>query len=94
MYNIMTCSGFGTEILGSCSIAWFAIGVLVFFNMIIRRQLENAGMGYNLWGGFVGGLFPFIIIISIWGTVKWSLAAGLVGCVILGLLVGMVLGEE
>jgi len=93
MYNIMTCSGFTTEVLGGCSIAWFSIGIIIFAVLILRKQLnDNIGIDYNLIGGFVGSIVPFLIIVSISGSAKWSLIVGLIGAVIGGVVGGLFLG--
>lgn len=93
MYNIMTCGGFTTEVLGGCSIAWFSLGIIIFIVLILRKQLnDNFGIDYNLIGGFVGAIVPFLIVVSISGSAKWSLVVGLIGAVIGGVVGGLFLG--
>lgn len=92
MYNIMTCGGWEeTGFMGPCSMSWMAICFLVFVVLISRKQIgENLGVGYNIFAGFGGAIFPILIIVSIWGTAKWGLLAGIIGSLLAGIGVGQV----
>ncbi len=67
VYNIMSCSGFGTDVLGGCSLAWFGIGALIIGLLVLTKQLNDLGFEFDtIWGG-IGAFVPYIIIITITG---------------------------
>ena len=89
VYNLMSCGNFTGF---SCSIAWFIVAILVFLTLIIRRQSENFGYGFNVIGGFAGWIIPFLLLITFTGSEKWSLAGGLIGLAVGGFLIGQFFG--
>ena len=83
------------EVLGGCSIAWFAFGILIFVVLIMRKQLnDNIGVEYNTILGFILSIIPFLITVSFTGSPKWSLLVGLVGAIVGGVIGGYVFGGE
>jgi len=90
----MSCQGWTESgFMGPCSVSWLVLAILVFVVLISRKQIgENLGYTYNLIGGFVGVIVPFLIIITIFGTYKWAFLAGLVGSFIGGLFGGSIFG--
>lgn len=96
LHNLMTCENFTpTGFMGGCSIAWLAAVVIVFVIMIARKQIqENLGYSFHLIGSIVGGFIPFLVIITIFGSPKWSLLAGILGALIGGLAAGTIWETE
>jgi len=93
-YNMMTCSGFSTSVMGGCSVAWLVLAVLVVLAMVANRQINDLGTEFNQWGGYVGLALPYFLIVSITGNIKIGLLAGLVGIFVGGLLAGQFMGGE
>lgn len=98
---MMTCSGGDWNmgaILSDCSFAWFAFAIVLFLCLIARRQFEDGmlsgfGSGFNLIGGLVGGLGLLVVVISVTGSPRWGLLAGIGGAAIGGLGVGFFTGS-
>lgn len=93
MFNPMTCSGMDTGILGSCSMSWFSLAIIVFLALIARRQCTDgilAGTGFNIIGAFSLGLGLNIVLTILTGEARWSLLAGVVGVVAGGYLIGLI----
>jgi len=95
MYNLMSCSGWtnGLSFLGPCSLSWLSIAFVVFLCLILRRQCEDgvlSGMGFNIIGSFIGGLGGSLLVITVFGSARWSLLIGVLGIAIGGFVVGMV----
>lgn len=93
-YNMMTCSGFSTAIMGGCSISWLILAVLVILAMIANRQINDLGQEWNQWGGYIGAVVPYVVVISITGNVKIGAVVGLIGMLLGGFLAGQFLGGE
>lgn len=96
---MMSCSGQGwsMSILGDCSMAWISFAIVLFLVMIARRQCTDgilAGTGFNTIGAFVLGLGLNILTISIFGSARWGLLAGVLGVAIGGYVLGMFFGGE
>jgi len=91
-YNIMSCEGFGTELLGGCSMAWFGMAILFFIVVFTRKGVEMANMEFNSLGAFAGAYLPYIIIISLTGSAKFSMLGGIIGLFVGGLVLGMFMG--
>jgi len=88
----MTCNNFSAGVLGGCSLAWLAFGLLLFVVLISNRQMDNLGLEYNMAFGFVGMILPYLIIITFSGSIKYSLLFGLIGSAVGGILGAMFFG--
>lgn len=97
-YGIMSGCGFGAD--GKCGLssafwmAWIGIGILVILLVLSKKWLgeeEIIGYPFNWLGSFIGILI-YIIVVSITGSAKWSLLAGLIGLFGGGFGLGSVLG--
>lgn len=92
--NLMTGAGFDTRFLGEYGMAWLVVAILFFIIIFSRRWLgEEFGMPFSIVGAFVGAYVPYLIVITITCSVKFSLAAGMIGFVIGAFLAGMFFGE-
>ena len=91
--NMMSCTGFETGVMGPCSQAWLIMGLLFLIVIVSRKQIEDfLGWDYNLLGGFIGAFAPYLILVTLFGWIKWGLLAGLVGSFVGGMMIGQVLG--
>jgi len=89
-YNLMSCEGFDTGILGGCSMGWFSIAITFFLALVLRRQAEDLlGMQFNLAGALAVGLGLNVVITTLTGSVRWSLLGGILGVVVGGFVIGM-----
>lgn len=96
MYNIMSCGGFDTSFFGGCGMSWLGLVILFFIVALTRKWIgEEAGIEYNFWIGLSGAFLLDIIVVTITGSFKWALLAG-IGGACLGFLGGMMFsgGEE
>jgi len=91
-YNLMSCEGFGTEFMGGCSMAWVGMAMIFFIVVFTRKGVEMAGMEFNSIGGFAGAYLPYLIIISITGSAKWSMLGAIIGLLVGGLALGYFTG--
>jgi hypothetical protein len=80
MYNLMTCQGF--DPISTCSMAWGSGAFLVLLSLCLGSWAE--GLGYNTLFGVIGVVLPYIIVISIFGSVSWAFLAALLGLLIGG----------
>ncbi len=99
VYNLMTCEGssWTMSILGGCSMAWLCIAILFFLTIILRRQCDDgilAGQSFNFIGALIGGLGVAVLLITLTGSARWALLAGIAGIAAGGFLVGMFIGGE
>lgn len=95
VYNLMTCEGFGTSILGGCSMAWITIAILVFIGLIVKKQYEDgilSGLNFNFIGSAFLGLGSAIVILYLFGEARWAFLAGILGIGIGGYVGGLILG--
>lgn len=94
MYNIMSCSGFDSTMMGTCSIAWFGLALLFFVVVFSQRWLgeDVTGMNYDGLFGFIGAYGSYLVVITLSGSPKWALLAGLLGSLIGGLGLGALRG--
>ena len=76
----MSCSGFDASVMGSCSLAWIAM-VLIFFIAAFTRKWggEEMGLDFSFLWSLVSGFLSYIILITIFGSIKWALLAGIIG---------------
>ena len=89
--NIFSCSGFGKEILGGCSLAWMA-PVLIFFIIVFARKYlgEDAGVPFSFPGALLGGFGGYFIIVTFTCSYKLALVGGLAGIVVLGIVLASI----
>lgn len=93
MYNMFSCSGFGTELLGGCSMAWLGLVLLFFVTAIVRKWGgEEMGVDFNFPAGVIAGCLVYFVLISLVGSFKWAFVAGLVAMLIGGYLLGQFFG--
>jgi len=66
--------------------------VIIFAIAILHRQLNNFGMPFNKWVAYIMFL-PYFIIDKFF-ALKWAIAVGLFGGIILGFVGGMFTGAD
>lgn len=92
----MTCEGtnwVAGAFLGDCSMSWLTLVIVVFIALILRRQAEDgflSGMGFNVVGALGVGLGLDILLVTLFGSPRWALLAGIAGVAIGGFLLGMI----
>lgn len=92
--NIMTGAGFELGVMGSFSMAWIGMVILVFLIFFTRKWIgEEMGIGFNILTAFIGAILPYLIVVTITCEFKWALMAGLVGFIVGGFLVGQFIGS-
>lgn len=81
--NIMTGAGFDTSFLGQYGQAWLVV-VLLFFIVVFARKWigEAMNLNFSTVGGFVGAYLPYLIVITLFCSVKFALLAGIAGMVV------------
>lgn len=92
MYDMMTCGGLGTSVLGPCSLSWFAFAIVLMLGLVLRRQCQDgifSGTGYNAIAALGLGLVLTYLTVSLTGEPRWGLLAGFVGLAVGGFLIGM-----
>ena len=98
VYNLMTCEGGNwvrTEFLGDCTMSWFSFAIILIIAMVARRQAEDgflSGISFNAIGAFIGGLGLNLLVITLLGSARWALVAGIVGIALGGYIFGLILG--
>ena len=99
LYNVLSCKGFETAesiglSFGPCAQAKIGFVILFFINALVRKWGgEEVGMDFSFFGGLIGGLGSYFIVISILGSFKIALIIGLVAMLIGGYLGGSLFGE-
>ena len=99
MYNILSCQGFseGTGWVASsgCLKARLGIVILFFIIAIIRKWGgEEMGIGFSFIFALIGGILPYIILVTIFGSFKIAFVVGIVGALIGGYGIGLFSGPE
>lgn len=99
VYNLLSCGGFDTsgfmDFGGACMSSRLGIVLLFFIIAIVRKWGgEEMGFNFNFLFALILGLFPYIIIITIFGSMKIAFLIGLVGMLIGGYGVGMFFGGD
>lgn len=85
----MTGAGFELGFMGPFGMAWLGMVILFFMIVLTRKWIgEEMGIGFSMIGGLVGAYIPYLIIIAITCSYKWSLGAGIIGFAIGGFLLG------
>ena len=99
-YNVLSCKGFETSesiglSFGPCAFAKLGFVLLFFINAFIRKWGgEEAGIDYSFFGGLIGGLGSYFILITILGSFKIALIVGLAVMALGGYLGGSIFGGE
>ncbi len=89
LYNILSCKGFEVSeslglSFGPCAQAKIGLVLIFFINAMARKWGgEEIGLDYSFFGGLIGGLVSYFIIITIMGNFKLAFIIGL-GCMALG----------
>ena len=83
IYNLMNCRGFGTEFLGGCSMGWFGL-VIVFFVAALLRKWggEEFDIPFNFLSSIGLGFLSYVLLVTLTGSTRWSLLAGIIGVLI------------
>jgi len=98
-YNILSCSGWeeaGSGMIGSSPCIKAKLGfVILFFIIAVVRKWggEEAGIAFSFLFALVGGLLPYFILITIFGSFKLALIIGLIGGLGGGYLGGLFFGD-
>lgn len=66
--------------------------IIIFILAIIHRQLNNVGVAFNKWVGYII-IIPYFIVDKL-APFKWALVIGLVGGIILGFIGGLIVGSD
>ena len=83
--NLLTAVGFDSGFMGSYSMAWLGLVILVFIIMFARKWIsEEAGLPFNWIFASIGAGLAYLITISISCSFKWAFLIGFLGLVILG----------
>ena len=92
--NPMSCSGFGTDLLGGCSMIWIAAVVLFFIIVLSRKWVaEPFGMPWSPMGSFILGYLALFVTAVLTCSHKFALVAGLVGAYVGAYFGGMLDGS-
>jgi hypothetical protein len=100
MYNLISCGGWESQVAGyigsgSCIKARLGLVILFFIIALIRKWGgEEMGMSFSFLFALVGGILPYVIVISLFGSFKIALVIGIVGALVGGYGMGMITGEE
>jgi len=93
--NLMTGTGFGTEMFGELAMAWVGMVILFFIIVLARKWAgEKMGLGFSSIGAFAGGYLSYIIVVTLTCSFRWSIVAGLIGFIVGAYLIGMFTGGE
>ena len=96
-YNLLTCSGFdgvnGAFTTGACMMARLSAVILFFLIAIVRKWGgEEMGFSFSFIGGLVLSIIPYLIVVTLFGSVKIALLVGIGGGLVGGYLLGPMLG--
>jgi len=88
VYNLLTGEGWNGQWL-YWSLCWLSYVIIFFTAAIARRQLEdNTGIAFNFAGALTLGLGLAVILTTITGDPRYSIAAGFLGIGLGGFVVG------
>lgn len=80
VYNMMTCGGFDTAIMGGCSLAWLGLGALFFVAAFLRKWGgEDFGIDFSFLWALIIGFTADILVVTIFGSSKFAFLAGVIG---------------
>ncbi len=98
-YNLLNCAGFdGSGVASfvgntSCIKARLGLVILFFLIAIIRRWGgEEVGLEFSFALALIGGLLPYFLIVTIFGSFKLALVIGIAGALLLGYGAGYFFG--
>lgn len=93
--NIMTGAGFDTSFLGQYGQAWL-VAVLLFFIVVFSRKwiAESMNLPFSNLGAFVGAYLPYLVVVTLFCSVKFSLLAGIAGFVVGGFFLANIIGSD
>ena len=96
-YNLVSCGGWGSGsgYVGSmpCISARVGLVILFFLIAIIRKWGgEEMGLEFSFVLALAGGLVPYLVIVTIFGSFKVALGIGIVGALIGGYGGGILFG--
>jgi hypothetical protein len=93
VYNMMTCGGFSTDVLGGCSIAWLGLVIIFFVAAFANKWLgKEMDIPFNFIVSLIVGILAYVILMTFTGSSRWSLLAGLIGEAVGGYLGGISFG--
>jgi hypothetical protein len=91
----MSCQGFvDNGFMGDCSMAWLGIAFLFFIVIFLRKGMEVAGYDFNFLFGLIGAYLPYIIVVTLTGSAKWSLLSGIIGVFVGGVILAQFYGGD
>ena len=89
VYNMFTGTGFDMGFLGSFSMAWLGLVILVFIILFARKWLaEEGGLPFNWIFAAIGTGLAYILTITLSGSFKWAFLFGMIGMIIGGFGIG------
>jgi len=102
-YNILNCANFGNAIAStgfagigstSCIKARLGLVILFFITAIVNKWGgEEMGIAYSLLFGLIGGLGTYLVLITLFGSLKVAMIFGLLAMGIAGYVGGGFTGE-
>ena len=99
-YNLISCSGWEAKVgsyVGSSGCIKARLGfVLLFFVLAILRRWggEEIGISFSFILALIGGLIPYFLIVTIFGSFKVALGLGLLGGIAGGYIGGLFFNSE
>lgn len=101
MYNLISCSGFVEEGVGGwvasapCLKARLGLVILFFIVALVRKWGgEEFGLDFSFLFALIGGLGGYIVLITIFGSLKIAMIAGLLLSLAFGYGFGMFFGGD
>jgi hypothetical protein len=93
IYNLFSCGGFSTDLLGGCSKAWLGMALLFLIIALVRKWgAEEWGIGYSFIYSSIAGLLGYFLVITFTGNVGISFLVGLIIGIGIGYGIGFVTG--
>jgi phosphoglycerol transferase MdoB-like AlkP superfamily enzyme len=77
--------------------AWLALALLVFIGLILKKQTEDgilSGVNFNALFSFILGIGGALIVITLFGDIRWAFVIGIAGLGIGGYVGGLIFGGE
>jgi hypothetical protein len=95
VYSMFTGEGFDMGFLGSFSMAWLGLVILIFLILFARKWLaEEGGLPFNWIFACIGTGFAYLVTITIVGSFKWAFLIGFIGLIIGGFGIGYFIDAE